>query len=197
MIDQDILITWGAAFKKYQKNELVFREGQEARVYFQIISGGVKMCSSSISGDKELIQGIFYSGQCFGEPPLFVQEVYPSSARVTEDSIIAKLSKDRFFSLLREYPDVHYEITSCLARRLHNKAIALGKFINDSPEVRIPNFLDWYKKYHKLSPNPTAIPLTRQEIANFTGLRVETVIRALRKMAEEGKIQIIHRKIVW
>lgn len=197
MIDQDILITWGAAFKKYQKNELVFTEGQEARFYFQIIEGSVKMYSTSVSGDKELIQGIFCSGQCFGEPPLFIQEAYPSSARVMEDSIIAKLSKDRFFSLLREYPDVHFEITCCLARRLHNKATALSNFINDSPDVRISNFLDWYKKHKKMNSAPTAISLTRQEIANFTGLRVETVIRTLRKMAEEGKIQIIHRKIMW
>jgi CRP/FNR family transcriptional regulator len=197
MIDQDILITWGAAFKKYQKNEMVFQEGQEARFYFQIIEGGVKMCSSSASGDKEIIQGIFYSGQCFGEPPLFVQEVYPSTARATEDSIIAKLSKDRFFSLLREYPEIHFDITRCLARRLHNKALAIGNFINDSPELRISNFLEWYKKNQKMSPDPTVIPLTRQEIANYTGLRVETVIRALRKMADDGKIQIIHRKIIW
>jgi len=39
------------------------------------------------------------------------------------------------------------------------------------------------------------VPFTRQEIANFTGLRVETVIRAFSKMKAEKKIDIINHKI--
>ncbi|OWP79845.1 Crp/Fnr family transcriptional regulator, partial [Flavobacterium covae] len=39
------------------------------------------------------------------------------------------------------------------------------------------------------------IPFTRQEIANFTGLRVETVIRACSKLKKTGIIEIINHKI--
>jgi CRP-like cAMP-binding protein len=41
------------------------------------------------------------------------------------------------------------------------------------------------------------IAFTRQEIANFTGLRVETVIRTLKKMEEENKVTIDHRKLYY
>ncbi len=36
---------------------------------------------------------------------------------------------------------------------------------------------------------------TRQEIANLTGLRVETVIRTLKKMETEKLVCIINRKL--
>ena len=39
------------------------------------------------------------------------------------------------------------------------------------------------------------VPFTRQEIANFTGLRVETVIRTFTKMKANNKIEIINHKI--
>lgn len=39
------------------------------------------------------------------------------------------------------------------------------------------------------------IPFTRQEIANFTGLRVETVIRTIKRMEEAAIVEIKNRKI--
>jgi len=41
------------------------------------------------------------------------------------------------------------------------------------------------------------IPYTRQEIANFTGLRVETVIRYLTKMKVGKIVEINNRKLIY
>ena len=39
------------------------------------------------------------------------------------------------------------------------------------------------------------IKLTRKEISHSTGLRIETVIRTIKKMEKEGKLEIINGKI--
>jgi CRP-like cAMP-binding protein len=39
------------------------------------------------------------------------------------------------------------------------------------------------------------IPFTRQQLADMTGLRVETVIRAIKKMEKEGKLSLEGHKI--
>jgi CRP-like cAMP-binding protein len=39
------------------------------------------------------------------------------------------------------------------------------------------------------------IPFTRQQIADMTGLRVETVIRTVKKLKEDGKLEIEKHKI--
>ena len=45
------------------------------------------------------------------------------------------------------------------------------------------------------SMNAIIIPYTRQQIADITGLRVETVIRTIKRMKEMEKIKIINHKI--
>lgn len=39
------------------------------------------------------------------------------------------------------------------------------------------------------------IPFTRQQIAEFTGLRVETVIRTILRMNKEKKVKLLNHKI--
>ena len=39
------------------------------------------------------------------------------------------------------------------------------------------------------------VPFTRQQIADMSGLRVETVIRTVKKMQGDGKLHLVDRKI--
>ena len=74
-----------------------------------------------------------------------------------------------------------------------NKATTSKDIINQKPEFRIQAFLDTCKK----SKEKQIIAFTRQEIANFTGLRVETVIRTLSKMNQKNVVEIINHKIYY
>ena len=63
-----------------------------------------------------------------------------------------------------------------------------------TPEHRILTLINFLKE--KESPNTKyLVSLRRQQIANLTGLRVETVIRAVKQLEREGEIEIIQRKI--
>lgn len=193
-LDLDLLYTWGAIAKEYSKGELIFEEDGLANFYYQIVAGCVKMFNTNDKG-KEFTQGYFFSGQSFGEPPLFIDERYPSTAIAYQDTKIIKLSRDKFLRILDEYPSIQKQFLNLMARRIHSKAKTSKDIINQSPDFRILAFLNTNKK------NPPhekeLVPFTRQEIANFTGLRVETVIRALSKMNAENKIEIKNHKIYY
>lgn len=195
-IDLDLLTTWGGVYKKYNKHEHVFYEDEHARYYYQIVEGTVKMYNSNEAG-KEFLQGIFDAGESFGEPPIFINEPYPASAMCLQKSIIIKLSIDNLYKILAEYPKLMEQFTRHFARRIYNKSITAREIVNNNPEHRIIAFLDSYKKTHPSGDIPMLIPYTRQEIANFTGLRVETVIRALLKMCECKKIEINNHKLFY
>lgn len=195
-IDVDLLFTWGAVAKKYHKNEVIFNENEVANFYYQIIDGGVRMFNSNVEG-KEFTQGIFCNGDSFGEPPLFIDDVYPSTAIAIQDSTIVKLSKDKFLRILDEYPTMQKSFLDLFARKIHTKAITSKEIINQKPEFRIIAFLNHFKKKSNNSDQKILIPYTRQEIANFTGLRVETVIRVFSKMNECNKVEIINHKIYY
>ena len=191
-IDLDLLFTWGAIAKEYKKNEIIFHEDESANFYYQIIEGCVRMFNSNDDG-KEFTQGYFCGGQSFGEPPLFIDEKYPSTAVAFHDCKIIKLSKDKFLKIIDEYPNIQKQFLQLMAKRIHGKAKTSKDIINQKPEFRILAFLNAHKK--GVGDCKELVPFTRQEIANFTCLRVETVIRAFAKMKEANKIEINNHKI--
>ena len=191
-IDLDLLYTWGAIAKEYKKNDIIISENEVANFYFQVVDGCVRMFNSNDEG-KEFTQGYFCNGQSFGEPPLFIEEKYPATAVAFHDCKIVKLSKEKFLRILDEYPSIQKQFLILMAKRIHNKANTLKDIVNQKPEFRILAFLNANKKGN--GDAKELVPFTRQEIADFTGLRVETVIRAFSKMKADKKIDIINHKI--
>ena len=196
-IDVDILFTWGAVSKKYQKDEIIFYEDDNALFYYQIIEGSVKMFSANEDG-KEFTQGVFEKGCSFGEPPLFIDEMYPSTSIAVEDSVIIKISKEKFLTIIEEYPDINKRFMQLLALRVYRKTLTNKNIVNQKPEHRIIAFLIDYKQKNSIASTiKIQIPYTRQEIADFTGLRVETVIRTLTQMKKTNKVEINNHKLFY
>lgn len=196
-INVDLLFTWGAVAKKYKKNEIIFYENDLALFYYQIMEGSVRMYNTNDEG-KEFTQGAFCAGNSFGEPPLFINEVYPATAVAAIDSIIIKLSKEKLMRILDDYPSVKLSFLVLMAQRVFNKTISTKQIINQKPEHRIKSFLENYKKKNQLSlTEKVFIPHTRQQIADFTGLRVETVIRTLTEMHKTDKVTIDKHKLYY
>ncbi|WP_298540942.1 Crp/Fnr family transcriptional regulator [uncultured Aquimarina sp.] len=197
MIDQNILEDAGAVLKRYQRNELLFEEGDSARYYYQVQVGEVKMNNFNDEG-KEFIQGIFGVGKSFGEPPLFADFKYPANAEAITDAKVWQLPKNRFLKILEENPSIHHKFTSTLASRLYYKAMMVSEISTQEPEHRILRILDYFKKNSDTNLKETTlykIELTRQQLADLTGLRVETVIRAVKKLEQKEELLIKDRKI--
>lgn len=193
-MNPEILKKIGAAQKQYKKGEYIFIEGNDPRYFYQIITGEVKMFNMNSEG-KEFIQGVFTDNCSFGEPPLFINEPYPSNAIATKDTLVYRVLKSTFFKMLKEDSTIESELLQLLARRLFNKATTSREIINSTPEMRLIAFLCAIKKKSTDTQDRYLVPFTRQQIANFTGLRVETVIRTLSKMKEKKIVEIINHKL--
>lgn len=193
-IELDLLRSLGGIEKKYNKNEIIFNEGENAYYYYQIIEGSTIMFNSNDDG-KEFTQRIFFDGDSFGEPLLFINECYPSSAISIVESHIIKLSKEIFLNLLHRDNEIQRSFLNLLAYKIYSKANTLKEIVNQNPEHRIIAFLNHYKEHNLSNRDRVLIPYTRQEIGNFTGLRVETVIRALSKLNKSKKVEIVNHKI--
>lgn len=194
MISENLLHTYGAELETYDAFQIVFLEQAKAHFYYQIKTGEVKMYNLSESG-KEFVQGFFYEHESFGEPPLFADFNYPASAVAIRKSSIYKLSKINLYKLLREHPEVHFKFTQILAQRLFYKSTLLKGISGQAPEQRILTLIDFLKENDEAATNPYKVMLTRQQIADMTGLRVETVIRAIKQLEQDKEIQIIKRKV--
>ncbi len=195
IIDIDLLLVWGATFHNISKGQVLFNEGNPAFFYYQVVEGKVKMCNTNEEG-KEFIQGFFEAGESFGEPPLFDESPYPASAVAETDSVIIRLRKENFLQLLKENFEIHFGFTQTLAKRLRFKSVISKEISSYGPLHRISTLLKEYKKNHDIpSDEFHRIELTRQQIADMTGLRVETVIRTIRQMQEDGLVKIEKGKV--
>ena len=94
-------------------------------------------------------------------------------------------------------PIYQKQMITLFAKRIYSKTITAREIINNTPESRIKSFLDDFKKKSNKETEKIEIPYTRQEIANYTGLRVETVIRTLSKMKAKKIVQIVNRKLIY
>ena len=196
MITTELLEKYGALKKFFDKNEMIFEEGNLPTHYYQIISGEVKMSNYNDDG-REFIQGIFYKTQSFGEPPLFLNQKYPANALAVEDSQVFLLSKNSFMTLLEENPAISIKIIENLAERLYYKSVIAAEISTHDPEHRILKLIDHGISYFnfKKDENGYLINFTRQQIGDLTGLRVETVIRAIKSLEKKGELKIINRKV--
>ena len=178
-----------------KKDQMLFQEGDQATDYMQVESGAVKMFIVSIDG-QEFIQGIFNAGESFGEPALIGKFPYPGSVVAIEPTKVWKLPADYFLQMLKENFDLHLKMDQVLCQRLKYKSMVLSEISSHEPEHRILSLLKYYKsKNQETTGGKVTIPYTRQQLADMSGLRVETVIRTVKKMEKAKKLSLEGHKI--
>jgi CRP/FNR family transcriptional regulator, cyclic AMP receptor protein len=197
MIDIDVLLAWGAAYKKVTAGEVIFREGQPCSFYHQLVSGKVKWVNIDDEG-KECIHLTVEPGESFGEFPLFDDGPFAATAVAAEDCMVIRLHKPTFIQLLKENADINFAFTQVLSKRLRYKFEVIKAFAAHCPEEQITTLLNQLKRENKNFCNDcNQVKLTRQQIADMTGLRVETVIRTMRNMHDKGNIRIARGKVYY
>jgi CRP-like cAMP-binding protein len=190
MIDTSLLIAMGAAYKKVQAGDIIFRENAQANFYHQLESGSVKWVNIDDEG-HEFIQTLVLPGECFGEMPLFDNGPYAASAIAEKDSVILRLHHASFHQMLKDNPEIYASFTKLLSLRLRYKFLVTKEVAAHNPEHTITTLLNHFKKEkNHLCPDCHQLKLTRQQLAGMTGMRVETVIRTMRVMHDKGALRI-------
>ena len=195
MIDINLLLDCGAAYKKVKAGEIIFTEGHSCFFYYQLISGKIRWVNINDEG-RECLHLIAEPGECFGELPLFDDGPYAATAIAEEDSLLMRLHKPTFLQLIGRHSDIHLAFTKLLSKRLRFKLSIIKSYASNCPEYTIANLLNNLKAENKsFCSQCNQLKLTRQQIADMTGLRVETVIRTMRNMHAKGQLYIEKGKV--
>lgn len=198
MISEDLLKRHHARIVELDKGESLFEQGESATHFHLVRSGRIKMSSYNDEG-REFVQGFFVEGQSFGEPPFFNQMPYPASAVAVEKSTVWKVSHDAFMTLLRENFEVHLQLTRTLSGRLIYKSMMIAEIAVEEAEHRLATLIEYFRNSDDAwNPGePYQVPFTRQQLADMSGLRVETVIRSVKAMETKGTLRIADGKVFW
>lgn len=195
LINIDLLTQYGGHIETFVPSDIIFEEGEIPEFYYQIITGTVKLSHTGEDG-KELIQSILNKGQSVCELLCIIKEPYPVSAIAITPCTIITVPKTNFLQLLDEHHQPAVDVRQFAAERLYHKFILMQNNASKYSHVRIIGILNYFKSLSEdQSPYSYEVPLTRRQLASITGMRVETVIRTVKKMESQKLLKIENRKI--
>lgn len=195
MIPESLLLQYGGRIEHYKNKEIILQQGNYARNFYQIKKGRIQVTTINEDG-KKFIQSVFTKGESFGEPALFADISYPASAETISDTELITIPKSQFFLLLKEKPEYYLVLLNRLSNRLHYKSLISQVISNEQAEQRILTLIDYLKKKDNINEEEIyKVSLTRQQLADLIGLRVETVIRTIRILKTKGHLKIQSGKI--
>lgn len=197
IIDDFLIANAAGILKHYRKNDLVIEEGKISEKYFYLKEGELAVFNFTEDG-KEFLQHKVNPGQFFGEPAVLMGKDFPGNAKVmSEKASVYIFPKTNFEDFLLSHPERLLDFTKSIAEKSIRKSKTLKNIVFQCPEERILNQLRDYKKEKGKENERIIIGLTRKEISNMTGLRTETIIRTVKKMENDGKLEIRNGKILF
>lgn len=196
MIIENLLLSYGADYKNYKTNDVIFTEGDTPFYYFQIVKGKIKINNYNDQG-KEFIQAIVSEGESPVVTALFNERSYPVNAVAFEDCKLLRLPKLQFFELLKQKPELYEKMLTSISENMYYKYIMMQTMSFQNPENKLKTLMNYLKGYENKYQYSYQIPFTRQQLASLIGLSVETVIRVTKSMEKNGILKIKNRKIFY
>lgn len=197
IIDEELLLSSGADLMNYAVNDVVFKEGDMPKYYFQIKTGTVKINNYHEDG-REIIHSVPFDGHCLVESALFIDKAYPVNAVAMTGCEIIRLEKSKFLSLIGSSPDLMAKLYSYTAERMYYRHVMMNNISAPDPGTKVKRVMESLKSYNQYTSKYSyQFPFTRQQLASLTGLCVETVIRVVKKMEKEKTVRIQNGKIFY
>jgi len=175
----------------FGRNSTIFSEGDDATHAYKVASGGVRLCKIMPDGRRQIAE-FALPGDYFGIDWL---DEHSLTAEALCDTTAICYSRARLERLGDEDRAVRAELYSTLRHDLwaaQNHLLILGR---QSARERVASFLVQLIE-RKRTGDRTAldIPMTRQDIADYLGLTIETVCRVLSALRRERIIDIPNRQ---
>lgn len=184
--------------KNYKKGDLLFQAGETAETLFIINEGRLKLYKYTKDG-KEQILHILKEGDFWGELQLLNESNFDCYAKVLEDCNICTIKKADFQNLMLKNPEMSLKVLQTVGKRLEDvERMAMMLADNDSDAKLAYLLVKLADEYGIISNDRISIslPLTREEMANYTGLTKETISRKLKSFSEQHLIEVNgHKKI--
>jgi len=187
-----------ASPKQVGKKEVLFSDGEEAKGFYVILSGKIKLYKISPEG-KEQILHVVSAPDAFAEAALFLEGSYPAFAEALIDSQLLFFPKRDFIQLIEKNPQLSINIIVSLSHFLRRFASLIEELSLKEVSSRIAKYLiDLSLKSAKegKSPKEVELDLSKTQLASKLGTISETFSRTLAKMKTKGIIDVKKNRIL-
>lgn len=177
-------------WRRYDAGQQVVGRQEESRDVFFVLSGQVRVTLFSVSG-KEVTFRDLSAGEMFGELSAIDGEPRSADVIALTESLIASLSGEAFWKVLREQPEVAAVTLKRLAANVRDLSERIFEFSTLTVNNRIQAELLRIAYAHLQGENQAVIgpAPTHAEIASRISTHREAVTRELSRLAQAGVIE--------
>jgi len=192
-LDADAQKAWNQLrlARKFKDDEDIYSEAQQPQGVFTVCKGRVKIFSTDAKG-QQMITWIRHPGETFGHIALFSESDYACNGMAMGDTVLSFVNKKKLEDFLDKHPGTYKLFLHKIATEMHSLQLKLKDTAYKSARSKVARALINAISYKsKDTATPAIHGLKRTEIAEITGLALETVVRTL---AELEKRQVIKRE---
>lgn len=176
--------------RHYLEGDLIQIAGDPANQLSVVAAGTVKMVRPTLDGQDVLLE-FLGPGEHFGSLADLGDEQYREDATAHTPCCILYTTSDVFRGLLEQYPVVALSTLELVSQRLRRAHSTIEQLSAHPVNHRVASaLLRLVEKRGRDEDEGTLIemPLSRQDIADMTGAKVETVSRVMSEFKREGLI---------
>ena len=178
-----------AALKRYRRGQAIYKEDSPVDYWYRIVSGMARRFSARADGKRQIVD-LLLPGDVFGFGGSGKHHFAVEA--VLDDTVVARFPRLRMEALAASDPRVARELHDAAVEamsRLHALILNLGR---TTAEEKVGHFL--LRMAERLSDCPAdgmVLPMSREDIADYLALSVETVSRSLTQLKRRGVIQLM------
>ncbi len=175
----------------FGRNSEIFGEGEQADYVYKVVSGAVRTYRVLADGRRQ-IGGFHLAGDVFG---LEFGEQHAFSAEAVSESRILVVKRSALMGLAARDSEVARQLWTLTGRELARVQEHIVLLVKTAQERVAAFLLEMAER--RPAGDAVELPMSRQDIADYLGLTIETVSRTLSNLESEAAIEVSHsRRIV-
>jgi CRP/FNR family transcriptional regulator len=171
----------------------LFREGDSFTSIAAVRAGTVKTYVVDDRG-REQVHGFFLPGEVIGLNAIHHAR-YPCNAVALDTVMLCRFSFPQMSLLATRLPGLQQQLFRLLSQDIGKAALLAGDFTADERMAAFLVALSRRYSARGFSPRRLRLPMARTDIANYLRLAAETVSRVLRRMQDDGLLQVERREV--
>jgi CRP-like cAMP-binding protein len=181
-----------------QPKSVLFHQEEPAHSCFLVNRGRLKLTKLNEQG-KEVILRYIGGGELTAAIAVLKNWTYPVTAESIEETDIVGWDKSTMVGLMRQYPDIAINLLSIVLERIEDVQHRYLEVCTEHVDQRIARSL---LRLMRRAGSKTSegihidIPLSRQNIADYSGTTLYTVSRTLSAWKKKGWVQSGREQIV-
>ena len=185
--NERLTLTETAMRHQYEKNHLVFVEGDTQSSLYIVLSGSVKIYKTSTAGKEQIIH-IHKPLHLFAEVAVFSEQSMPINCMTLEKTTLLEIPKEAVLTLIQKYPSVALKMLAMQAQRLRLLTQKIENLSLKDSNQRLIHYL-LAQVEGKREKSSFILTISRTTLALILGISRENLSRLLKKLAV---VKLIH-----